>query len=182
MDKYEFDNKNLTIIDEELGISYSAPFAPALIPKEPRNSAEVEKGHFLRITRYKDRSVEYYIQSGGVRDGQCILTYPNGNSKMISYYLKGQLHGPSCFYAENGQETIRSWFIEGNRNGKTLWFYSSGEKYSVQRYKDNLWQGKQEYWYADGTVKTVMNYDRGTIKGEVLLNHPTGKLLRQLNF
>lgn len=183
MDSYAFENGLLKLIDTEIGLSLEEPFTPVTVPPKPVNGKRATKGHVVRVRCFDDDSIdEAYMEKDEVPNGQYLLFYPSGATKMESYYVQGQLHGPSTFFQESGQVLTKSWFIHGNRQGKSWWYYATGALYSIQRFHDNLWHGRQEYYYADGTLKTVMHYTHGVLNGAVRLYASTGNLERELHY
>lgn len=111
-----------------------------------------------------------------------VLYYPSGEIKMLRYYDRKYLHGPSIFYAENKIILGQHWFVKGKRQGKSWGYYLNGNLYYIQRYVDGQWHGYQEYYYPDGTLKTTMRYCNGALDGEVAIYFPNGTLKRNLHF
>lgn len=182
MEQYTFKDKTLTIIDDEIGLRHIEPFDPVCIPEDLRHNLDLGHGRFLKVAPFTDGAFEYHIAKGGILDGQCILSYPSGQTKMECYYVEGQLHGPSKFFSEAGRLLVATWFLEGRREGKSLGFYQSGAKAFIQRFRSGLWHGIQEYWYENGNLKSRMEYLNGEPDGEVLLYYSTGQLKRRLSF
>ncbi len=173
-DQYTFEDKVITLVDEELGLQYREVFDPIQVPEKRKPHQRLPDGHALTCFGPPDNPEEtWVVEKEGLWDGQYLLCYPNGNPKLMSYYVKGELHGPSTFYSEEGSVIAYSWYIKGLQQGKSWLYYPSGVVYGIQRYLDGVWHGKQEYFYANGNPKTIMNYLHGRLES-VHLFSPDG--------
>lgn len=177
MENYQFNETELVIQDSELQLDIKVEFRPVLIPKNPVPGQYVQT-HTIQM----DLSGGFYLEKDQVRDGQALLLYPDGKSKMECYYLKGFLHGPSSFFSETGQLLAKSWFYEGKQEGKSFWYYPSGQLYSIQRYRRGQWHLLQEYYYKSGKLKSSIHYQNGHLDGEVRLYFSDGTLKRTRQF
>ena len=182
MSTYLFNNSHLIIKDENINFSYEEEFNPILIPENLKNGLKVTEDHTLKVFRFSDGSFEYSIQKDGLFDGEYLLSYPNGKTKLHCYYKSNQLHGPSIFYSPSEKPLVESWFLMGKKTGRLSSFYQSGSKFSLQLFLNNVWHGKQLFWYEDGTLKTSMDYENGEVHGKVILFYPNGDLKRELVF
>lgn len=181
MDKYSLENGFLTLVDEELGLSFKEPFAPMKVPTNPEQDQELKGGYLVKTSSIEEGILEgAYIEKEGKPDGQYLLFYPSGALKMETFYLSGALHGPSTFYNEDAVILTKSWFFHGKRQGKSYWYYPAKQLLSLQRFINGQWHGKQEYYYSDGTLKTIMHYNQGKLEGLTQLYSPKGKLIREL--
>ena len=176
---YTFKDHRLYIVDEALSLFIDEKWAPVKLPKKLKNGEKLEKGHVVRTFLNTNLNVyEAYIEKEGVIEGEAILYYPDGKIKQVTYYKKGQLHGPSRFYSEEGGLLSESWFIEGLQEGKCYAYYPSSHLYSLHRYKKGLMEGLQEFYHEDGGVKTLLNYRKGTLMDEPYLRSSDGTKAR----
>ncbi len=111
-----------------------------------------------------------------IKNGLCILTYPEGQHLSIRYYHLGRLQGPVKAWYSDGKPWMegtyekdiptgiwRSW----TPNGKPLWSanYSQGEK-----------NGTVQEWFPDGKPKSKAEFKSGKRQGEYQEWYPNGKL------
>lgn len=167
-DKYLFENKLITLIDEEMDLHFQEVFDPVLVPEKKKPFDSLGNGYLLTPVGTEGWAAELE----GRYDGQYVLLYPNQKVKLESFYLGGLLHGPSTFYGDNGVVLSQSWFIKGVQQGKCWQYYANGERYSVQRFFDGLWHGRQEFYYSNGKIKTVLHYVYGKLEGKPELHSP----------
>lgn len=167
-DKYQFEDKLITLIDEEMNLHFQEAYDPVLVPDIRKPFDSLGKGYLLSPVGTEGWAAEYE----GKYDGQYLLLYPDQKIKLVSYYLGGLLHGPSTFYGETGVVVSQSWYIKGKQQGKCFQYYGNGEVYSIQRFFDGLWHGKQEFFYSNGKPKTILNYVYGKLEGKPVLLAP----------
>ncbi len=139
---------------------------------------ELVNGMFYLI----DPELGIDIQESCVSCAPTPLFYPSGQVEGETFYLEGELHGPSLFFSENGMLLSKGWFYHGQRMGKLWQYYLSGKPYCVQRFKAGVPCGNQEYYYEDGALKTLLPYEEGELHGEVKLFWPDHKLKRTAHF
>src|ERR1700722_18483493 len=161
---YVFDGKRLIIEDQELALAINIPFCPVLVPEKRKDKEKLADDHRLRLFRTENKKLyECYVEKEKQKNGQFLLFYPKGQVKMESYYLQGQLHGPSTFFSEKGDLLAKSWFVEGKQQGKVQWFYLNGNAASHQRYFNGAWHGRQDYYYEDAALKSTIHYIHGVL-------------------
>lgn len=141
-------------------------YVPELVPEEMKKSP----------------STEIYGTRSGLREGQCLLYYPDRTLKGEMFYRQGQLEGPVTFFSKEGKTLAKSWYVKGKREGKSLQYYPSGTICSVFRHKNGSKEGLQETYYEDGAAKTLLHYKNDKLDGEVKVFHPNGKLEREMHF
>lgn len=179
-EQYIFENGSLIINDRELKIYLHEKFNPILIPSKPSPGELIGENHYLNMTYDGEHLFSCAVEKQGYFDGQYKLYYSNGNKKAESFYLNGNLHGPSTFFSKEGHVLAKSWFFHGKQVGKHTEYYASGEIYSIQRFVDGKKHGLQEYFYVDGTSKTIMKYDTGQLIEKATLYHPDSSLKREV--
>lgn len=181
-DIYQFDGKQLTIIDEALKLSYIHPFAPIRIPDNFRKGkSKLPKGFCLAFEGESlANASSVHIEKNDVREGQMLLFYPSSKLKMENFYKDGDLHGPSTYYSEQGEILYKGWFIDGVQQGKCWKYYFQGALYCIETYLDGCLHGSQQYYYPDGTLKTKLCYSHGKLKGNAILYNPSGTIERKI--
>lgn len=108
---------------------------------EMRDTLIYKKGSEVPFTgrekaKVENKIIEYEIVNG-VRQGEFVIYYDNGNAQM-----KGQL--------------------DNNRNvGKWQYFYESGELESEGFFDDNMPEGKWSWYFHSGNLKEEGNFYKG---------------------
>jgi hypothetical protein len=161
------------------------------IPSEKSFSNDtytIEKGRMKIIDQEMDIFIDAPINMNELtnesfpRDGKLTFYYPDGNIKLVQFYLLGVLHGPSTFYGNDGKVLASSWYVNGYKQGKMWNYYSSGNLHSLQRYRDGVFDGKQEFYYKDEKLKSILEYKKGKLNGKVILYYSNREKKRELHF
>jgi antitoxin component YwqK of YwqJK toxin-antitoxin module len=171
-------------------VKQSLNHAPSLpLPKQTSIKKSPKKeDYFFKNTHLKiedltldlaiDESFDPYLPQEQVK-----IYYPESTQlKQSSFYLEGQLHGPSYFYSPQGVLLTESWFQRGKKQGRWSRYYLSGALYCLLGYRENLLEGKQEYFYEDGYPYVIMHYKKGLLEGPVSIYYPHGPLKRELHY
>jgi len=65
-------------------------------------------------TTLESRCYAYRDQTGAlIWEGPCVQYYPNGNLRVQSHYLHGQLDGRESIFNESGIEMSRTYWTQG---------------------------------------------------------------------
>lgn len=108
--------------------------------------------------------------------------YSNGQLKKEAFYMNGQPHGSSRFYATNGMLLAEGWFIRGRHQGKNCQYFLTGQLYSIQRYRDDVWDGIQQFFFENGQLHLELPYEKGLLNGTVHLYNAEGKEQRRIDY
>jgi antitoxin component YwqK of YwqJK toxin-antitoxin module len=100
----------------------------------------------------------------GLRSGDCIHYYRNGEIQSISRYKKDTLDGISRFYHENGKLNWEVNFTKGVKSGVINYYDSTGSLFQTSSFKNSLLDGKT-YTYVNGKVESEMTYIQGNVDG-----------------
>lgn len=94
----------------------------------------------------------------GLRTGQCIEYFPNGEVRGITTWLRDTLHGKALIYYESGQLRQEVFWEKGKINGVRKIYYENGELKQVSRYVNGELEGKDTEQYEDGTVARISEW------------------------
>lgn len=154
------------------------------LPPPPAVAMQIASEYEWSGNRLAIRDEELKIDLEDVMDSSLLAKNEvlSQTVKGLSYYLNGELHGPSEFFANDGTLLAKTWFFKGKREGKSRQYYAGGALYNLERYRNGLLEGKQEYFYPSGVKKSVLSFTQGLLDGEVILYHPSGKVKRMQTF
>lgn len=163
-----FERGRFVLQDEEDWALWNQEFSPVYLDQ----AENVEKNGVFA----------YVLGKTGSADGQCVISYPDGETKGECFYREGELHGPSTFYTREGKVLAVGWFIEGKRAGKNYQYYLSGKLYSIKRFKEGMPCGSHQYFYETGQPQANIHFSKGKLHGEVRLFFPNGRIRREVHF
>jgi len=102
--------------------------------------------------------------------------------KEVSFYQKGELHGPSRFFDLSGRLVSETWYVKGAKQGRQICYFASGNPWRILHYKDDRLHGTQIDFFQNSYLKSEMFYRNGWIEGNALFYYPNGSLKRNLSF
>lgn len=175
--------ENITFIETALKRENNvAAFMKEALPTESVTFTEATYRYGEDFFEIDDGELEIKIHASLAPEDKYEEIDEQQKTKLVQYYSKGMLHGPSILFAASGQLLTESFYYLGKKTGRMRTFYLDGALHSLQRYKNGLQEGLQYYFYSDGKVKSKIGFEKGLIHGPVILNYPNGHLKRELYF
>jgi len=106
-----------------------------------------------KVVNYEDleeRNGLFYEKNSNVPfTGKCITTYPNGQLGMGGYIKNGLRDGEWIWFYENGNKKRYCTYVNGVKQGPSIYFYKNGQKKSEIIFKDDK-NIKQTSWDEKG--------------------------------
>lgn len=167
---YRFDHFKLTLIDEELGLSYSEE-AP-LISEENASTLSYEDGRI--------KFQEYTLN--GVLHGPVTYYSPSGTVLAQSWYVKGERQGKVCLYYRDGSLYAEEGYKDDKREGTQRYYYQDGSIKTLIHYHDGLLDGEGWLYYANGQPKKEVHFVQGKREGIDRLWTRDGQLKMEAEF
>ncbi|GAB4186240.1 MAG: hypothetical protein Tsb0015_03890 [Simkaniaceae bacterium] len=180
-EKYLIEDEILSIMDEKLGLNIQEPFDMPMLPEEITEGILLEERKGLILQRDEEGFIKkiYFEDKKRRRHGE-YREYFEGMKGLFhrAFFYRGDLHGPSEFYAYDGRQLSKTWFVHGKEQGKAKLFYKSGKIYALKQYRNGLLHGMQEYFYENGSLKTKLEYENGILINQAALFWANGNLKR----
>lgn len=133
-----------------------------------------QNGLFTGVREYFEKDMltrrEHYRD--GMRDGEDLYFYKNGQKKLRMHWEKGVLSGRCTVWRESGTIMTHYMMHKNQMNGERIVYYPDGSIMMVEHYKSGALQSGTYYRYGSSTVhSSVQNGDgEATIfddKGEI---------------
>ena len=163
--RYQLEDGQLTLCDEELGLDISEPF-------EPQWRGVLRQGVQYEQT-YKDGQLHgcsRAFSSAGV------LLYEG-------WYLNGKREGKAIGFNLEGQVSAISRYRNGKKMGAQERYYpDSGQVRSVATYRDGQLDGAVCEYYPNGAVKRRLSFCQGKKEGQELMFNYDGQQLVEAHY
>ncbi|NME36201.1 MULTISPECIES: toxin-antitoxin system YwqK family antitoxin [Fusobacterium] len=150
----------------------ASPFSGKFIGKniEEQYKNGIREGYFKNFIIEND---EIFICEGrfnnGLKNGQWIINYPNGNPKAILKYYYDIPFGEWKYFYSNGNILSIEKFKEGELHGKIIVFNTKGE-YKIKMYfEEGLLHKEFISYHANGKISSLANFYYGKLNGELRL-------------
>lgn len=122
------------------------------------------KGNFL-VDDMKYIYEGNYIE--GIKHGEWIIKYPNGQKKAIIKYNYDQPYGKWIYFFENNIVESYENFKNGSLFGETVFFNPRGELIAKVNYKNGLLDGKTLFFYKENTPELEISFINGKAEGDI---------------
>lgn len=190
-DIYRYENGQIEIHDEELGIDFKESFTPTEIFKTLHKNGSIEKEMLYHGTELHGPS-SFYNESGfllargwfihGKRSGKSVQYYRTGDLYSIQRYLNGLPHGIQEYYYPNGQLKTKINYNNGAIEGELILYYPEGTMKKRQFFHDGLLNGIEEIWTPDGLLVVQAEYKNNLPTGTTKVWHANGQLAKEVTF
>jgi antitoxin component YwqK of YwqJK toxin-antitoxin module len=98
---------------------------------------------------------EFYKDDKGLRQGDVITYYRNGNITTKGYCLNDTFVGEYMEYYADGQLKIHTTFLKGVQNGELLEYFEDGKIRQEANYVNGKSEGVNIFYYHNGKISTM---------------------------
>lgn len=99
-----------------------------------------------------------YSIKEGLKDGESILYYENGNKKEVRSYLKGKMHGAWFTWNEKGVKTAEAYYTNDKKDRDWIVWDDNGVKRYEMFYKEGQKIGIWKMWDESGKLTMEKQY------------------------
>lgn len=85
--------------------------------------------------------------------------YPQGQKRIEGEYADGLREGQWMYWYDNGNIWSQAHYKAGIRHGRSTVWFENGQKYFEGRYRHGERVGRWRFWDDDGTLVKEVNYD-----------------------
>jgi antitoxin component YwqK of YwqJK toxin-antitoxin module len=93
-----------------------------------------------------------------LKEGENIVSYPNGQIKYTGTVFQGKRHGTWIYYYENGIKWSECEYTMGKMDGKTVTFYPNGNPRYIGYYKNDQRFGLWMFYNENGELIKQIEY------------------------
>lgn len=122
------------------------------------------------------KSIEGYY-SDGLRDGEWLWRFGNGQEGKQVLYNRGMLDGTAVFWYANGQKRLEVDYTNGKKEGMLEYWYPDGTKRMEAGLAKNKLSGTYIFWYPNGQMAKKAEYRNGAPVSMIEWNKK-GKVLK----
>lgn len=190
-DLYRYENGEIVIQDDELGIHFKERFNPTETFKTTYPDGSTEKEMFYSGTDLHGPS-SFYTESGlllargwfihGKRSGKNLQYYRTGDLYSIQRFVEGKPHGIQEYYYPNGQLKTKIVYNKGLIEGELILYYPDGKMKKRQFFKNGQLNGVEEIWHSQGHLLVQAEYKDNLPTGTTKVWHPNGQLAKEVTF
>lgn len=137
----------------------------ALIQKKKFKADELD-GNYTSYFQVGEDLLEFLIPyKDGIKEGEAIEYYANGNVYNKVTYVSGKIIGIAKKFYINGKPLSKIAYKDGEMNGIYKTYYSNGQLQEDGQTKDGLFNGPWKLYYSNGVLREKFTYDDGKLIG-----------------
>ena len=115
---------------------------------------------------------------------EVISTYPNGNPRVVKYYLiddlKQKIYVKETDYYPGNIRKVEGGLKDGLKSGKWCYWYLNGNKWSEGNFICGLSHGKFSIWRENGSRFLISSYKFGKPDGLWIFWDNSGKINKEV--
>lgn len=117
------------------------------------------------------------VNQSGLKDGEVVTYYPNGNVLNKANYKNGIRVGKNLVYFENSRVKIKEYYNdEGLVDGSYEEFFENGQLNITGQFKRGLKEGVWKEFYENGNLYEENFFELNQLDGMQKVYHPNGIL------
>lgn len=179
MDKYK-SLQNLLLVTLTFAVLFLTSFCNQdYVPEsslEMRDTLIYKKGSNIPFTgrekaRVRNKVIEYNVFEG-VRHGEFIIYYENGNIEIKGQMDNGRNLGKWQYYYQSGEIESEGYFVNNQPEGKWIWYSLLGNIKEEGNYKQGRRVGLWKNFDDDGNViqEKEFSFDDTTSSNEIFFD------------
>jgi antitoxin component YwqK of YwqJK toxin-antitoxin module len=120
-----------------------------------------------RVIDTVQRKIMEYDVVNGIKNGEFILYYQNGNVEMYGHIIDNNYTGKWYYFYPDGQLESEGYFKDDKAYLMWKWYYKNGSLKEEGIYVNGMKEGKWESYNPNGSLKTKIIYRKDEILNQI---------------